>query len=552
MIGKSDVAPAQADGDFEPSLAKETSARSGETVQGMAIGTPSYMSPEQANGLIDELGPASDVYSLGATLYELLTGTVAFPGEKIKEVLEKVRTGDFLPPRAVCRSLPAPLDAISCKAMALRPEDRFASVRALAQDIEHWLADEPVTAYPERPIERLVRWFRQHRTWTYAAVATLVGGCLIATIAAVVIEGSRRSEELARREAELNFRMAQEAVDNYLTNVSESTLLNEQDSVDIRNLRQELLQNALKYYQQFVNQRGADPRLRGELANAYFRVGEITQEIASTSEALAAFGSARSIWERLTAAEPANDEIKGRVAACHLAIGKLQQRSGNLQSALNSLSQARTILEPLAAKHPPEAQFQADLAECLGKIGVIRANLDFADEALALLEKAKAIRQHLVERSPEDIGYQRSLAEVINDMGYVFYKRQNYPAALAAFQEVQKTCQSLLEHIQDGPKPVKVLDWLARSYHNMAIIQSNGDQKDQALRSFEQSLYYRSALVAAHPSVTAFHEDLGTSCMEIANRQHDAHQDDKAIASALQAIDVFGKLVQSHPDLALP
>ena len=79
-----------------------------------------------------------------------------------------------------------------------------------------------------------------------------------------------------------------------------------------------------------------------------------------------------------------------------------------------------------------------------------------------MLEKAKAIRQHLVERSPEDIGYQRSLAEVINDMGYVFYKRQNYPAALAAFQEVQKTCQSLLEHIQDGPKPVKVLDWLAQ------------------------------------------------------------------------------------------
>ena len=90
--------------------------------------------------------------------------------------------------------------------------------------------------------------------------------------------------------------MAQDAVDDYLTNVSENTLLKEQDSLDMRNLRQELLQSALKYYQQFVNQRGHDPRLRQELANAYFRLGEITQRdrFAARGDRFVRLGTRRS------------------------------------------------------------------------------------------------------------------------------------------------------------------------------------------------------------------------------------------------------------------
>ncbi len=112
------------------------------------MGTPAFMSPEQAAGKVDELGPATDVYSLGATLYALLANQAPFKGP-VAEVVKQVERGEWKPAREVNRAVPASLDAICRKAMALRPEERYGSALALAEDVEHWLADEPVAAYAE-------------------------------------------------------------------------------------------------------------------------------------------------------------------------------------------------------------------------------------------------------------------------------------------------------------------------------------------------------------------------------------------------------------------
>jgi eukaryotic-like serine/threonine-protein kinase len=520
------------------------------TVQGQLLGTPGFMAPEQAQGRHDQVDQRTDVYGLGAILYEILTGRPPFVGAKTSEVIRQVYQEDPIPPRQLVETIAPALEAVCLKALRKERGDRYASASELAQDVQRHLADQPVSAYPERRVERLGRWFRKHRTWTVAAVASLIGICLVATIAVAVIEGSRRSEAAARREAELNFTMAQKAVDSYLTSVSENTLLKEQDSVDVRNLRQELLQSALQYYQQFVNQRSQDPRLRQELANAYFRVGEITREISSKQQALESFRSAETIWQQLADLDPKNDELQGRLAACQIKTGELQRQTGDIQGALNLLSHAQAILEPLAVRNPQVPLYQANLADCVASIGLIRADLESPDQALAMLQKAKAICQQLVGRSPDDIGYQRRLAEVVNELGYVFYKRLDYPAALQAFREVQEISQALLEQLPNGPKPVRVVDWLARSYYNMATIQLRLDQKAEALRSLEQSLQHRTALVAAHPSVTSFQEDLGGDYREISALQHSTGQDDKSFVSAQKALEIFERLVQLHPDRA--
>src|SRR6185437_1886614 len=168
-----------------------------------------------------------------------------------------------------------PLDAICMKAMALERRRRCDTARELARDIRHWLADEPVVAYPEGRLERMGRWLRQHRTWTYAAAAALVGITVAASVGMVVVERGRRREREARDLAVTNFNLAKKAVDEYFTRVSQDTLLKVQDSVDMRLLRAELLKTALGYYREFLRQRSADPDLRRELAEAQFRVGQI-------------------------------------------------------------------------------------------------------------------------------------------------------------------------------------------------------------------------------------------------------------------------------------
>ena len=271
------------------------------TLQGQLLGTPGFMAPEQAQGRHDQVDERTDVYGLGAMLYEILTGRPPFVAATTSEVIRKVCQEDPTPPRQLVDTIAPGLEAVCLKALRKEREARYASASELAQEVQRHLADQPVSAYHEHPVERMGRWFRKHRTWTAAAVVSLVGISLFAVVAAAVIEGARRNEAVARREAELNFSMAQKAVDSYLTSVSENTLLNEQDSVDVRNLRHELLRSALKYYQQFVDQRSQDPRVRRELANAYFRVGEITREISSPQQAIESLRSAETIWKQLAA-----------------------------------------------------------------------------------------------------------------------------------------------------------------------------------------------------------------------------------------------------------
>ena len=152
------------------------------TQTGAVLGTPAYMSPEQAAGHLNDLKPSSDVYSLGATLYSLLTGTAPFRNGDVFSILDQVGRGEFTPPRQVNRAVPAPLDAICRKAMALHPHDRYQSAEDLSADIDCWLADEPVIAYKEPLLSRFARWRRKHR-----ALVTGFSALVVALLLAAVV-----------------------------------------------------------------------------------------------------------------------------------------------------------------------------------------------------------------------------------------------------------------------------------------------------------------------------------------------------------------------------
>ena len=173
-----------------------------DTQAGTSFGTPAYMSPEQAEGRVDQLGPASDVYSLGAMLYTMLSGRAPFEYIwcEVTALLDRVKLGEFPPPRKVNPRVPRALEAVCLKAMANRPEDRYTTAAALADDIERWLADEPVAAYREPLLPRLSRWARQHKP-IMAGVAALLVTAVVALSMGVILVGreQNRTEKQRRR-----------------------------------------------------------------------------------------------------------------------------------------------------------------------------------------------------------------------------------------------------------------------------------------------------------------------------------------------------------------
>jgi serine/threonine protein kinase len=176
-------------------------ARGRSSIPGAVQGTPAYMSPEQARGETNRVGPLSDVFGLGATLYTVLTGRPPYEGP---EAVERAREGRFVPASGVRRDVPRALEAICLKAMALRPEDRYAGPKDLAQDVERWLADEPVAVYREPLAVRAARWLRRHRTLATSSVAALA----VVTVSLAVFGGilSAKNSELRTANDELDRR----------------------------------------------------------------------------------------------------------------------------------------------------------------------------------------------------------------------------------------------------------------------------------------------------------------------------------------------------------
>lgn len=159
-------------------------------------GTPAYMSPEQAAGTID-LTPASDIYSLGVTLYKILTGKVPFKGS-LHDLRSKVIRGDFKKPSERNRDVSRSVEAICLKAMALSPGSRYETALALAEDIDNYLADAPVNAYEEPFSLRLARWGRRHRALSQSMLMGLVLLTVAGMTTSAVVNNWRSHAETAR------------------------------------------------------------------------------------------------------------------------------------------------------------------------------------------------------------------------------------------------------------------------------------------------------------------------------------------------------------------
>jgi serine/threonine protein kinase len=256
----------------------------GLTLTGEMLGTLRYASPEQAlarPGLVDH---RSDVYSLGATLYELLTLRPIFDGRDRHELLRQIATEEPLPPRTADPAIPVELETILLKAIAKEPGDRYATARELADDLQRFREDRPITARRPSLLEKATKWARRHRSVVASAVAALlltVAGLATATVlTARAYERERQKAQEAdeqRARAEENFRQAWQAVDQF-TQIGEVELAGQPPP--LRGVQQRLLETALDYYEKFIKQRGDDPAAQAELVATQERVKKLLTDLA--------------------------------------------------------------------------------------------------------------------------------------------------------------------------------------------------------------------------------------------------------------------------------
>ena len=514
------------------------------TMFGSAIGTPAYMPPEQAAGRLGDLGPASDVYSLGATLYHLLTGQSPFRSGDRGAVLKDVKAGRFSTPRAVLPDVPQPLEAVCLKAMALKPCDRYSSPQLLADDIDHYLADEPVSAFPEPVTVRARRWARKHQTLTVTSAAVLLVSAIgLGTISTIIsgmnadlrhsndqLAAANIRERDARTLAETNEKSARDQSQlalSTLTFVITDIQGGLQGLPGSGEVRRRLLKTSLGKLQsvstQFLTQAAVDRSTwlaLNEMGDVILTFGtdptvdpslrrrELTSEFSISTEPTADLHSAvqlaESYYERafhiaksLAEADPNNVQKQLDLSLSFNNLGNVCLKLGRTDLALTQFQEGLKINRSLAEADPDDIRKQHAQSVSYSRLGGVFLRLGRTTEALTLFEADLKISRVLAEADPEDAGKQRDLSVSFNKLGDVLLTLGRTEDALTRFQDGLKIRRVLAEEDPDDDEKQRDL---AFSFLRLGGMFLTLGRTDDALTQFQNGLQIRRVLAGADPN----------------------------------------------------
>ena len=553
----------------EPAIRTESPSGS-VTITGQAVGTPAYMSPEQAAGKLDALGPASDVYSLGATLYVMLTDRRPFDGD-VKEVLHNVSEGRFEPPRQVKPHIPKALDAICRRAMALEPGARYESAVAMAGDIELWLADEPVSAWREPGPDRARRWVRRHQPLMAGGAAALGVAAVALAFAVPLLSLAWRNERAARRDESqqriLALSKASEAQANAIKATEEKdraekalrflvqTFRKPDPSIDGRTLKVvDLLHHAVK---------DLDPSFRDQplmKATLLSAIGETFSGLGMSSESLKAFERAWNVRrERLGADHSDTLASMNQLAMAYQDAGRFDQAIPLLETTLEKrrtklgADHSDTIesMNDLAVAYWQSGHagkaiplFEAILVKVMVALGedhgdtlTITDNLAVASSAAGLHDRAITLHKTAIS------GFKAALGEdhvttliAINNLARAYQNSGQLAGSIKLYEMVLAKLRTKLS--DDHPSTLSAMSGLARSY----LLTG---RTDEAITLFESTLEgRRTKLGGNHP------ETLLTT-IELANAYFSAGRNDKAISLARAFLQTTARIENSLPHKVL-
>jgi tetratricopeptide (TPR) repeat protein len=533
-------------------LAKDLSeeAGSGHTRTGTILGTPSYMAPEQAEGKSKEVGPAVDVYALGAILYDMLTGRPPFRGETLLDTLQLVRCAEPVPPARLHPKVPRDAETVCLKCLEKDPRKRYASALALADDLRRLLAGEPIRARPVSPPERALKWARRKpAAAALAAVSALaLLGAVAGSIAFAARERQRADREAGlkeeadgqRQRAERNFQKARQAVDEMLTRVGAERLANEPR---LETVRRDLLGRALAFYEDFLCQRGDDPGLRGEAGRAYQRVGDIQEMLGQHRPAEQAYREALDLFTDLAGQFPGRPEYQRDLGGAHNSLAVVLQAAGRPDEAAAEFRRALAVQEGLAGDYPEVPEYRRDLAGLLHN----RANLlqaqGRAAEAEQTRREAIARLDALAGRFPEQPDYRHELGRAYGSLGVLLLDGRPGEAE-AALRKALALQEPLA---QSYPQVPDYRHELARSHFllgNWLLLRRQLPDGDREYARAEEQF---GRLAKDFPGVPDYRQGQAECCQNHGELQRLAKRFDEGERLLGQAVDLFGELARDFP-----
>lgn len=582
------------------SSASSSSDNSLHTAPGSTVGTPAFMSPEQALGKLDELTPATDIYSLGATLYRLLSGRNAFENRDVAILLAQIERGEFARPRNVNPAIPPGLEAICRKAMALHPLDRYRTATALAEDVERWLADEPISAYGEPFRTRAGRWMRKHQSTVTGAIAAVCVGAVALGVGLSVLSSAnvklRRANDEANRarEAEASqrllaqrrFEQAREAVDDYLADVNRDIRIRQNEPIALE-LRKALLEKAQANYEEFLKSAGDDEAIQRRVATASARLGGIVGELSPGPRVRELLDRARVIQEKLLAANPGDKTLTAESARTYRALGKRAAETGDMAVATDWFQKALVGWQKVT-EGDSKSSYRSDLATAYADMATLAANRGEFAKALESLDKAKVIQEQLVGEHPDDVAEGVNLGKTYSNQGIYHIRTRNAAAAMAAFLKAQALQKSLVERnpglvniseelgrtttnlanlagmmgkpldavrgltnaheifgrlTRDYPKVPRFAALDAAACNNAGYVLSTLGKPAEALPLFEQSRRIREKLVREFPTVDDYASDLASTLVNEGNLLRETGKVAASLASFGQAVDLLNRLL---------
>jgi eukaryotic-like serine/threonine-protein kinase len=551
----------------ERTLRPTSASASTPTLTGEVIGTPAFMSPEQARGELDQLSPRSDVYSLGATLYALLTGRPPVQDEDLGEALRKVQRGDFVPPRSLDPAIDPALAAVCKKAMALKPEDRYETCRALADDVEQWMADEPVIAWREPWSRRARRWARRNRTKVTATAAALVAG--VVGLAAVLAVQTRAKADLAesltrettaktalaqtnadliRSQAavEARYILAVEAIKTFHTGVSEDFLLKQEQ---FKHVRDQLLTSASDFYGKLGALLGKESDLasRRALWQMNYDLAGLTRDVGTPADALAAHRQVLAARLALAAETPAEPEIKVDVARSLMAVAYLLQITGQTPETELTYRKAEALLVELVPTIAEAADARGVLARCRSALGWVLHTTGRDKVALSVYRLARADQEALAATPGATRESRRDLADTITRLAILLTAMGKPSEAEAEYRNALAIREKLAD---DNPAVTQFRGSLAQGHLSLGSLLSDTGKSSPAEAEYKKALEIDQKLADDNPAVIAFRNDLGRGQSNLGLLLSNLGRSSEAEAEFKKALATYQKLAGDNPAVA--